>query len=155
MHPVWKHAKIIGIFQSGTQFTTIRKQQGTLYHICMSHLLSPPQFENHIFCARPNKSFVYFRQVHKSRWKQRRCKLCTGLCASGRCWCCNGPLGEGREGSPHIVRVHDCIICIMSELERYRILTMLVLSCFIPAVLQSPVGFQFGHRIRVSPGDEV
>lgn len=123
-------------------------------HMHVSFII-PPQFENHIFCARPNKSFVYFRQVHKSRWKQRRCKLCTGLCASGRCWCCNGPLGEGREGSPHIVRVHDCIICIMSELERYRILTMLVLSCFIPAVLQSPVGFQFGHRIRVSPGDEV
>lgn len=84
------------------------------HHITYACLIyCPPQLKNHIICACPSKSLVYLCQVHLSRQKLRRSKLDWTLCFQGGVDVCNGPLGEGREGSPYTVRVHKCVFCIM------------------------------------------
>lgn len=122
-------------------------------HMHVSFII--PQFKNHILCAvqaSPWSTFVKYTYPDKSR-EGLSCAL--DFVLSGRCWRCNGPLGEGREGSPHTVRVHECIFVLCWNLKRYRILTMLVRSRSLPVVLSTRalLVFHSGHQVRVTPGD--
>lgn len=96
----------------------------------MSHLLSPTlrTIFSVLVQASPWSTFVKYTYPDKS-WEVRSCAL--DFVLSGRCWCCNGPLG-GRKGRVTPYSKSTWVyICTMLELERYRIQTMLVLSHFI------------------------
>lgn len=59
------HAKTLGTFKLELKLVALRKQGHIVSHMHVSFII--PQFKNHVLCAHLTKSFVYFRQVHKSR----------------------------------------------------------------------------------------
>lgn len=109
-----KHAKITCTFKSGNSI--IRKQRHIISHMHVSFII-PPSLRT-IFSvlvqASPWSTFVKYTHPDKS-WEDSSWTL--DFVLSGRCWCCNGPLGEGREGSPHTVRVHECIFALCWNLK--------------------------------------